>query len=50
MDSLTFVPTARRFEFGGRPWSYEAGFAVGVDYVQRLGLAAHDKAQAAIFQ
>lgn len=40
METLEWVPSARRFEFGGRPWSYEAGMAVGVRYVLDLGLVA----------
>jgi selenocysteine lyase/cysteine desulfurase len=43
MDELEFAPSARRFEFGGRPWASESAMAVGVDYVGRLGLAAIER-------
>jgi selenocysteine lyase/cysteine desulfurase len=40
MDGLEFIPGARRFEYGGRPFAHDSAMAVGVDYIQRLGLEA----------
>lgn len=37
MDELLFVPTARRFEFGARPFAEEAAMAAGVAYITQLG-------------
>jgi len=40
MRELDFLPSARRFEFGGRPWAEESALAAGVEYVSQLGLTA----------
>jgi cysteine desulfurase/selenocysteine lyase len=44
MESLAFLPTMHRFEYGGRVFSHDAAMAAGAEYVMRLGLdtiAAH---------
>jgi selenocysteine lyase/cysteine desulfurase len=49
MDSVAFIPGAERFEYGGRPFAYEAAMAAGVEQVLALGLdtvAAHARALA----
>lgn len=40
MDSMTFIPSARRFEYGGRVFAHDAAMAAGVDYIARLGVDA----------
>jgi cysteine desulfurase/selenocysteine lyase len=50
MDHVEFIPGARRFEYGGRPFAYDCAMAAGVEYVDRLGVAAvlaHARALAA---
>jgi len=47
IDELVWVPTARRFEYGGRTFPYDTAMAAGVAYVARLGMAnveAHSRA------
>jgi selenocysteine lyase/cysteine desulfurase len=36
---LNWIPTARRFEYGGRTFAYDTAMAAGVAYVDRLGVA-----------
>lgn len=38
LDSLTFLPTMQRFEYGGRVFSHDAAMAAGVEYVTGLGI------------
>jgi selenocysteine lyase/cysteine desulfurase len=38
MTELEFLPNARRFEFGGRPWAEESALAAGVEYISSLDL------------
>ena len=40
VDDLVWIPSARRFEYGGRPFAYDTAMAAGVAYVDRLGVAA----------
>ena len=40
LDDLVFIPSARRFEYGGRTFAYDTAMAAGVTYVDRLGLDA----------
>jgi selenocysteine lyase/cysteine desulfurase len=39
VNDLVWIPTARRFEYGGRTFAYDTAMAAGVAYVDRLGLA-----------
>jgi len=39
IEDLNWVPGARRFEYGGRAYSYDTAMATGIDYVKELGLA-----------
>jgi selenocysteine lyase/cysteine desulfurase len=39
VTDLVWIPTARRFEYGGRTFAYDTAMAAGVAYVDRLGLA-----------
>ena len=38
VEDLNWVPGARRFEYGGRPFSYDTAIATGVDYIDALGI------------
>jgi selenocysteine lyase/cysteine desulfurase len=40
VDELNWIPGARRFEYGGRTFSYDTAMAAGAAYVDRLGVAA----------
>jgi L-cysteine/cystine lyase len=39
VNDLVWIPTARRFEYGGRTFAYDTAMAAGVAYVDRLGVA-----------
>lgn len=39
MDTLDFIPGARRFEYGGRVFAYDAAMGTAATYVAGLGLA-----------
>ncbi len=43
VEDLLWIPTARRFEYGGRTFPYDTAMAAGVAYVAQLGV---DKIQA----
>ena len=43
LDQLEFVDGARRFEYGGRVFAYDAAMAAGVEYVARVGPAAIER-------
>lgn len=38
LDDLVWIPSARRFEYGGRTFAYDTAMAAGVAYVERLGM------------
>ncbi len=38
LDTLQFLPTMQRFEYGGRVFSHDAAMAAGVKYITRLGI------------
>jgi selenocysteine lyase/cysteine desulfurase len=40
MTEIEFIPGARRFEYGGRPFAYDNAMVAGVEYIARLGPAA----------
>jgi selenocysteine lyase/cysteine desulfurase len=40
IEDLEWIPGARRFEYGGRPFSYDTAMAAGVAYVDQLGVPA----------
>ncbi len=40
VEDLHWVSGARRFEYGGRTYSYDTAMVAGVSYVDRLGIAA----------
>jgi selenocysteine lyase/cysteine desulfurase len=40
VEDLNWIPGARRFEYGGRTYSYDTAMAAGVSYVEQLGLDA----------
>ncbi|MEA2526701.1 MAG: hypothetical protein QOF73_3928 [Thermomicrobiales bacterium] len=40
VEDLQWIPSARRFEYGGRTYSYDTAMAAGLAYVERLGLEA----------
>ncbi len=53
LDDLEWVDGARRFEYGGRPFSYDTAMAAGIEYVETLGLdavAAHSRRLAEMFR
>jgi selenocysteine lyase/cysteine desulfurase len=39
-EDLQWIPGARRFEYGGRTFSYDTALGAGVEYVQNLGIEA----------
>ena len=44
VDELNWIPGARRFEYGGRTYSYDTAMVAGLTYVEQLGVetvAAH---------
>jgi selenocysteine lyase/cysteine desulfurase len=52
VEDLHWVPGARRFELGGRTFSYDTAMATGIAYVENLGLdavQAHARALTAQF-
>ena len=38
VEDLEWVDGARRFEYGGRTYSYDTAMAAGIEFVERLGL------------
>ena len=38
VDDLVWVEGAQRFEYGGRPFSYDTAMAAGIDYVASIGM------------
>lgn len=40
VDDLKWIPGARRFEYGGRPYSYDTAMVAGLSYVDQLGVEA----------
>ncbi len=40
VDELNWIPGARRFEYGGRTYSYDTAMVAGLSYVDQLGVAA----------
>jgi selenocysteine lyase/cysteine desulfurase len=52
VEDLNWIAGARRFEYGGRTYSYDTAMAAGVSYVEQLGLdriEAHAKHLTAYF-
>lgn len=52
VDDLKWIPGARRFEYGGRTYSYDTAMVAGLSYVDRLGVeavAAHSQHLTAYF-
>ncbi|MFZ4657264.1 MAG: aminotransferase class V-fold PLP-dependent enzyme [Caldilineaceae bacterium] len=46
VDELKWIPGAKRFEYGGRTYSYDTAMVAGVAYVETLGVetvAAHSR-------
>ena len=43
VDDLNWIPGARRFEYGGRPASYDTAMAAGLAYVERLGIESIER-------
>jgi selenocysteine lyase/cysteine desulfurase len=40
VEDLQWIPGARRFEYGGRTYSYDTALGAGIAYVEGLGLEA----------
>lgn len=40
VDELNWIPGARRFEYGGRTYSYDTAMVAGLSYVEQLGVEA----------
>ncbi len=40
VEDLNWIPSARRFEYGGRTYSYDTAMVTGLSYVDRLGVEA----------
>lgn len=40
VEDLNWIPGARRFEYGGRTYSYDTAMVAGVSYVDQLGVEA----------
>lgn len=40
IDDLDWIPGAKRFEYGGRPYAYDTAMVTGLAYVDRLGIEA----------
>ncbi|MCC6456143.1 MAG: aminotransferase class V-fold PLP-dependent enzyme [Caldilineaceae bacterium] len=40
VEDLNWIPGARRFEYGGRTYSYDTAMVAGLSYVDRLGVEA----------
>ena len=40
VEDLQWIPGARRFEYGGRTYSYDTALAAGISFVEGLGLDA----------
>ena len=40
VDELNWIPGARRFEYGGRTYSYDTAMVTGLSYVERFGVEA----------
>ena len=52
VDELNWIAGARRFEYGGRTYSYDTAMVAGLSYVDRLGVeavAAHSRHLTAYF-
>jgi cysteine desulfurase / selenocysteine lyase len=52
VEDLKWIPGARRFEYGGRTYSYDTAMVAGVSYVDQLGVEAveaHSKHLTAYF-
>jgi selenocysteine lyase/cysteine desulfurase len=52
VDELKWIPGAKRFEYGGRTYSYDTAMVAGVAYVEALGVeavAAHSRHLTAYF-
>ncbi len=40
VEDLNWIPGARRFEYGGRTYSYDTAMVAGLSYVDQLGIEA----------
>jgi selenocysteine lyase/cysteine desulfurase len=40
VEDLQWIPGARRFEYGGRTYSYDTALGAGIEYIQGLTIAA----------
>jgi len=40
VDELNWIPGARRFEYGGRTYSYDTAMVTGLSYIEQLGVEA----------
>ncbi len=52
VEDLKWIPGARRFEYGGRTYSYDTAMVAGLSYVEQLGIEAveaHSKHLTAYF-
>lgn len=38
VEDLNWIPGARRFEYGGRTFSYDTAMAAGIEYIDKLGV------------